>query len=139
MGDRRLGMALAWVRRRASVEDHAVADAELLERFVRRNDEAAFELLAWRHQRLIYGVCLRVLNDVHDAEDAFQAAFLVFARKARSIGHGERLAVWLYKVAYRCALTVRSTRGRRRDRGHPHRYRFAGGTDQRHLLWQSGT
>jgi RNA polymerase sigma factor (sigma-70 family) len=86
----------------------SVSDAELLQRFVHRRDEAAFELLVWRHQRLVLGVCRRVLGNVHDAEDAFQATFLALARKAAAIGRGDAVASWLHTVAFRIALRARA-------------------------------
>jgi RNA polymerase sigma factor (sigma-70 family) len=92
-----------------------VSDQELLRRYVASGDVLALELLIWRHQRLVLGVCLRVLKDVHDAEDAFQATFLVLARKAHAIRNGQAVAAWLYEVAYRVALTA--LRRRRRQAG----------------------
>ena len=89
------------------------SDPDLLDRFVRSQDEAAFELLVRRHGPMVQGVCWRVLGDAHDAEDSFQATFLALARKAGSIGHRESVAAWLYKVAYHVALRVRTRRARR--------------------------
>jgi RNA polymerase sigma factor (sigma-70 family) len=107
---------LCRLRRAAGAADAAaVSDALLLERFVRDRDAAAFELLMWRHQHLVLGVCRRVLPDRHDADDAFQATFLTLVRKAAAVGRGS-LAGWLAKVAYRCALRVRAEVGRRRER-----------------------
>jgi RNA polymerase sigma factor (sigma-70 family) len=85
-----------------------VMDAELLERFVSARDQAAFELLLWRHGPMVLGVCRRVLRREQDAEDAFQATFLTFVRKAESIGKREALAGWLYRVAYRIALAEKA-------------------------------
>jgi RNA polymerase sigma factor (sigma-70 family) len=85
-----------------------VTDADLLDRFVGRRDEAAFELLLWRHGPTVLGLCQRLLRHEQDAEDAFQATFLTLARKAGSIGKREMLASWLYKVAYRVACRARS-------------------------------
>ena len=73
-------------RHRAAPGAGGPDDAELLGRFVRRRDEAAFELLVWRHGTMVYNVCRRVLRDAHAAEDAFQATFLVLVRKAASVG-----------------------------------------------------
>ena len=61
-----------------------LSDAELLEGFVQRRDAAAFEVLVWRHGPMVLGVCRHVLRHEHDAEDAFQATFLVLVRKAGS-------------------------------------------------------
>ena len=99
--------------RRLTAEGVGASDAQLLDRFTANRDEAAFELLLWRHARLVYGVCLRVLHDPHDAEDAFQATFLALARHAGRIARREAVAGWLHKVAYRVALTARSRRARR--------------------------
>jgi RNA polymerase sigma factor (sigma-70 family) len=95
-------------RRRRGPSGDGPADAELLARFVRSRDEAAFELLIWRHGTMVHNVCRRVLRDAHAAEDAFQATFLVLVRKAGSIGRRDSLAGWLYRVAYRVALRARS-------------------------------
>jgi RNA polymerase sigma factor (sigma-70 family) len=93
--------------------DETTSDAQLLQRFVTQRDEAAFELLVWRHGPMVLGVCRRVLLDAHDAEDAFQATLLVLARKAAAIGKRECVGSWLYKVAYRVALRQRERSARR--------------------------
>jgi RNA polymerase sigma factor (sigma-70 family) len=81
-------------------------DSALLERFVRLRDEAAFEVLFWRHGPMVLGVCRRLLSST-DAEDAFQATFLVLVRKAASISRRESVGSWLYRVAYRICLRAR--------------------------------
>src|SRR5215468_8497639 len=93
-----------------------LTDGELLGRFVARRDEAAFEALVHRHGPMVLGLCRRVLRDVHDAEDAFQATFLVLARKAASVVKRESVGCWLYAVAYRTALEASALRSRRRSR-----------------------
>jgi RNA polymerase sigma-70 factor (ECF subfamily) len=90
------------------------SDAELLERFVARRDEAAFAALLTRHGPLVLGVCRQVLRDSHDAEDAFQATFLVLARRAASIRKTEALAAWLHRVAFNLAQTARTSAAVRR-------------------------
>jgi RNA polymerase sigma factor (sigma-70 family) len=91
-----------------------MSDAELLESFLTQQDEAAFDALVTRHGPLVLSVCRRVLKNLHDAEDAFQATFLVLVRKAASIGKRELLANWLYGVAYRTAMKSRSATNRKR-------------------------
>src|SRR4051812_23481590 len=78
----------------------AATDAQLLARFVSGRDEGAFAALVRRHGPMVLGVCHRVLGHAEDAEDAFQATFLVLARKAASVVKREAVGSWLYQVAY---------------------------------------
>ena len=89
-------------------------DAELLGRFVARSDEAAFEALLRRHGPMVLRVARRALRSEADAEDVFQATFLLLARKAASIRKRESLASWLHGVARRLALRASADRARRR-------------------------
>ena len=84
--------------------ESGASDAELLERFFASHDDAAFELLVWRHHRMVLGVCSRLLADSNDVEDAFQATFLVLARNGRSIHKRGSMSSWLFGVARRVAL-----------------------------------
>jgi RNA polymerase sigma factor (sigma-70 family) len=88
-------------------------DGELLQRFMARGDHSAFAVLVQRHGPTVLGVCRRVLHHDQDTEDAFQAAFVVLARKARTIAKQDSLTSWLYKVAYRIALRLRTDKARR--------------------------
>jgi RNA polymerase sigma factor (sigma-70 family) len=93
-----------------------MTDTELLQTFAADNDQTAFAVLVRRYGPLVLGVCRRVLHNDHDTEDAFQATFLVLARKAGTIHKQESLWSWLYKVAYRIALRVRASQARRKAR-----------------------
>jgi RNA polymerase sigma factor (sigma-70 family) len=98
--------------------DADLADRQLLERFATNEDEAAFAELVRRHGPMVMSVCQRQLNDAHEAEDAFQATFLVLVQKARSIGRPESLGAWLHGVACRAAARARHAavrRGRQRE------------------------
>jgi cobalt-zinc-cadmium efflux system membrane fusion protein len=86
-----------------------LTDAQLLGRFVAERDEAAFEVLVWRHAALVWQAARRLLPRPEDAEDVFQATFLALARKAGAIRRPGALAGWLYRVAYRAALRARAT------------------------------
>jgi RNA polymerase sigma factor (sigma-70 family) len=88
-------------------------DEELLGQFVAERDEAAFAAIVRRHGPMVWAVCQRVLVHRQDAEDAFQATFLVLARKATAIGRRKLLANWLFGVARRAALSARAMRARR--------------------------
>lgn len=91
------------------------SDAELLRRFVTDRSDLAFAELVTRYGPLVMSVCRRVLTREQDAEDAFQAAFLVLARKAASLRHARSLPAWLHKTAYRIALRARMSNVRRRE------------------------
>ncbi len=92
----------------------APSDAELLRRFVASHDEAAFEVLVWRHGGMVLGVCKSLLRNSADIEDAFQAIFLILVRKASSLRNATSLAAWLYKVTRRVAIRLRTQKTRRR-------------------------
>jgi RNA polymerase sigma factor (sigma-70 family) len=109
-----------------------LTDGQLLERFASHRGaeaELAFTALVRRHGPLVFGVCRSLLRNPHDAEDAFQATFLVLARKAGSIRQPDRLGPWLYGVAHRTARRLKDKNARRksyeaeaavyRDRAHP--------------------
>jgi RNA polymerase sigma factor (sigma-70 family) len=93
-----------------------LTDAQLLSLFVERRDEGAFEALVRRHGPMVMGVCGRILHNPHDAEDAFQATFLVLARKATSIVPREKVPNWLHGVACMTARRAKIATGKRRGR-----------------------
>ena len=104
--------------RRAVLRQDAAGrtDGQLLASFIEQNDEAAFDTLIRRHGPMVFGVCCRIVRNHHDAEDAFQATFLVLARKASSVRPRERVANWLHGVALRTAMRVRTMTAKRRGR-----------------------
>jgi RNA polymerase sigma factor (sigma-70 family) len=99
-------------------EPAGLSDSELVRRFAANNDGDAFAALVRRYGPLVLGLCRRVLHHAQDTEDAFQATFLVLARKAGTIHKQASLWSWLYKVAYRIALRARATQARRRAQEH---------------------
>jgi RNA polymerase sigma factor (sigma-70 family) len=112
-----LGRAFEQMARTASLRDGAErTDAQLLGRFVQERDEAAFEALLRRHGPMVLGVCRRLLGDQHAAEDAFQATFLVLARKAATVVPRELVANWLHGVACHVAMKARAMSMKRRSR-----------------------
>jgi RNA polymerase sigma factor (sigma-70 family) len=109
--------SLGYLRRLARLEQAAATgDAALVQRFVAQQDQAAFEALILRHGPLVWDVCRHVLGDVHAAEDAFQATFLVLAKRAGAIRKQAALASWLYGVAYKVAARLRGQAAQRRDK-----------------------
>src|SRR4051794_11567373 len=99
-----------------SHEDRMLTDGQLLGNFIVHHDAGAFEFLVRRHGPMVWGVCRRALPNVHDAEEAFQATFLVLARKATSVSPRERVGNWLYGVARTTALRVKAANAKRRLR-----------------------
>ena len=110
-----LQQAVDAIREMAAAADAAsLGDRALLQRFINEQDHAAFEVLVRRHGPMILGVCRRILQNRHDAEDAFQATFLVFVRKVRTLVHPELLSNWLYTIAFQTARAARAAAQRRR-------------------------
>jgi DNA-directed RNA polymerase specialized sigma24 family protein len=103
-------MLRSCLHRLARAETVDATDDELLSRFITTRDEQAFAALVERHGPLVLQVCWRVLRDANDTEDAFQAVFLVLARKAVAVARKGALAAWLHGVARRVALKARTAR-----------------------------
>jgi RNA polymerase sigma factor (sigma-70 family) len=115
MSSAQVGAVLRQVRKLADARhDHEAPDHQLLERFAHDRDEDAFAALLRRHGPMVLSVCRSVLHDLHDAEDAFQAAFLLLAQKAGSIHRRETVSAWLYRVAYHLAVRAQAKAARRR-------------------------
>src|SRR4051794_6798780 len=104
MSTANVGAFIHHVRSLALKNAVGTSDGALLDAFLVNRDEAAFEALVRRHGPMVLAVCRRALKNHHDAEDAFQATFLVLIRKARSIARPGLLANWLYGVAQRTAM-----------------------------------
>jgi RNA polymerase sigma factor (sigma-70 family) len=110
--------SVVWHLRRAALlpDGGGMTDGQLLECFLTRQDGTAFEALVRRHGPMVLGVCRRVLRNTHDAEDAFQATFVVLVRKAASLRQPELVGNWLYGAAYRAALEAKAASASRRAR-----------------------
>ena len=102
------------LRRASLLREQGPTDSQLLECFAQSRDEGAFEALVYRHGPMVLGVCRRILRNNHDAEDAFQATFLVLASRARTVKPRHMLVGWLYGVACNTALKLRGRVARRR-------------------------
>jgi RNA polymerase sigma factor (sigma-70 family) len=107
---------LHYLRHLTRAEAADTADARLLERYLLEGDSSAFADLVSRHGPMVWGVCLRLLPTQQDAEDVFQATFLILLRKARSLRGPDRLGPWLHGVAHRAARKARGLIARRRSR-----------------------
>jgi RNA polymerase sigma factor (sigma-70 family) len=114
MSHRIFSGAFQQLRRLLAPQPTAADDGDLLRRFHEAGDLEAFAAIVQRYGPLVLGVCRRVLGDAHRAEDAFQATFLILARKVGGVYRGRPLAGWLYTVAHRAALRARMGEARRR-------------------------
>lgn len=101
------------IDREGEVLTRSLTDGQLLENFIRDQAEESFSLLVQRHGSMVMGVCRRVLGHVQDAEDAFQATFLILLRKASSIHPRDQVGSWLYGVACRTAMRAKAQRNQR--------------------------
>jgi RNA polymerase sigma factor (sigma-70 family) len=114
---RQFAAVTQWIRHLAALDRPvATSDQQLLDRFIAHQDAEAFAGLVSRHGPMVWAVCRRVLSDPHDAEDAFQATFLVLVRKASAIAIRSSIGSWLHGVAYRVACKARTQRIQRRSR-----------------------
>jgi RNA polymerase sigma factor (sigma-70 family) len=114
MAKRPLPTLLRYLHRlRAAQGEAALPDKALLQRFRKEGDQAAFEVLLWRYGPMVWGLGRRLLGTEQDAEDVFQATFLVLARRAGAVGKPGSLGSWLHQVAFRLALRVRAKAAKR--------------------------
>ncbi len=112
------GRTTTWQRIRSLLGAHSAhssSDAQLLARYIQERDDAAFAELTRRHGPLVYGVCRRILGNPHDADDAYQATFLIFAHRAAALRKADSLSCWLHGVALRVALGLKRNLRRRKD------------------------
>ena len=119
MATSQMSEVLQHLRRTVLLPDGAgMTDGQLLTRYVEGRDEDAFAALVKRHGPMVWGVCRRLLANRQDAEDSFQANFLVLVRKAAAVLPREMVGNWLYGVAYMTAHRgkVAAARGRRREK-----------------------
>src|SRR5262245_35398839 len=101
-----------WVRAVWHKQAAPDSDRDLLERFADQRDQAALSALFERHAGMVLQVCRRFLQNAHDAEDACQATFLIFARRAGTIRKRDSVGSWLHGVAFRVARSLRALRRR---------------------------
>jgi RNA polymerase sigma factor (sigma-70 family) len=126
MAGRQMDAVVQHIRQLAEgAKASSLTDQQLLQRFVQSKDEAAFASLVRRHGPMILSLCRRLLHHVQDAEDVFQATFLVLARKATAIRKQESVGSWLYGVAYRLALKTKTQTARCHKHPLNHRFAFA--------------
>lgn len=114
MGRASIPLLSQYLRSLTASHSDPSTDHELLQRFVARREEAAFAALVERHAAMVLGLCRSILRNPHDAEDIFQATFLVLARKAGKIRKGDSVGSWLYAVAYRLSHKERVRASKRR-------------------------
>ena len=131
-----LASAVSSLRRAATATALEPGDRQLLQDFLSQGDQTAFALLVRRYGPLVQGLCRRVLLHEQDAEDAFQATFLVLARKAATIHKGEALASWLHGVSYRIAMRAKRDAGRRRKHEQKIRTRPASAAAEDEVSWR---
>ena len=113
MSTRQTNRLIEYLRRFARYDGAGRTDGQLLDSFVQRQDDAAFAALVRRHGPMVWGVCCRMLRSHHDAEDAFQAAFLVLVQKAATLPDKETVGNWLYGVAHQTAVRMRALAAKR--------------------------
>src|SRR3954469_2589036 len=116
MGSSQMSEVIQHLRRWVLRDSGNRTDGQLLDEYLSQGDDTALGLLVQRHGPMVWGVCRRVLRDRHDAEDAFQATFLVLARKAASVAQPELVANWLHAVACKTAARAGAMASRRRAR-----------------------
>lgn len=108
-----LNTVVQHLRAAAGREGAGRTDGDLLTHYLRSRDEDALAALVERHAPMVWGVCRRVLRNPHDAEDAFQATFLILVQKAATVMPREMVANWLYGVAQQTAVRLRATAAKR--------------------------